>query len=183
MPNKFLADLWNRIGDHFLYDVIKTAAIAAGALVIAAATYIARKLLPGHDVLLAFIVFGVALVIFWACVRWLSRGQFPSSTQPIEVAPKLFIRSAFYGARPDAQRDVTEILQKNSRDALVVDISNRIFGDPAEGSLKHLTVEYSYGGGAILTVTRPENTLLILPEDSWLKAQLENALKSNDFAK
>ena len=92
---------------------------------------------------------------------------------------KLEIRSAFYGAGTIRDRDVTEILQKYSKDALVVDISNDLFGppDPAPNVVKHLRVEYRYNNGAILTVTRPEDTRLILPEDSWLKSQLENALK------
>jgi hypothetical protein len=89
----------------------------------------------------------------------------------------LTIHAAHYGTGPEDEQDVSERLQLHSRDGLVLDVSNSnlVDRDPAEHRQKRLTVEYSYGNRNRFKVTRPEGSRLILPEDSWLRRQLEAA--------
>jgi hypothetical protein len=115
----------------------------------------------------------VQLAMFFGGLAWLAvLALWPSSKGP--PAHKLMIRSAVYGTGPVNDMDVTEILQNHMRDALAVVITNDLFGhDPAPNIVKRLRVDYSYGNQAVLTVTRPENTRLVLPEDSWLQAETQ----------
>jgi hypothetical protein len=92
-------------------------------------------------------------------------------------APKLNILSAAYGSSSVNDMDVTEILRKRVGNALVVTITNELFGrDPAPNIPKRLQVDYSYGNQAS-RVIRPENSRLVLPEDSWLVAEVEGLRK------
>jgi len=61
---------------------------------------------------------------------------------------KLIIRKALYGDLPDgAKTDVTaKVTDKVNDDALSIDASNDNFGDPAEGIVKKLTVDYTFEG-------------------------------------
>lgn len=97
---------------------------------------------------------------------------------------KLTVLSAVYGTSPVNDLDVTEILQNQPREGLAVVISNELFGrDPAPNIFKRLKIEYSYGNRSVLTVTRPENSRLVLPEDSWLQEEvrrLTNELAAKD---
>jgi hypothetical protein len=87
---------------------------------------------------------------------------------------RLVIHSAVYGAGPANDMDVAEILRRQTKDALAVQISNDLFGrDPAPNLPKRLRVEYSYGNPHVLTVERPEATRLVLPEDSWQQYQIQ----------
>jgi hypothetical protein len=63
---------------------------------------------------------------------------------------------------------VTHRLNAAPRDALVVPVHNNFLGrDPAPVKFKYLRVEYSYGGDPrIFTVSRPEHSRFVLPEDS-----------------
>jgi hypothetical protein len=77
-----------------------------------------------------------------------------NQTLAISVLPaKLVIVSAFYGDLPDGNKsDVKAKVQSMVKeDALTVDASNDIFGDPAEGTGKKLKVEYTFEGGAAKT--------------------------------
>ena len=63
---------------------------------------------------------------------------------------KLLIMKAEYGDLPDGARtDVTIKVQEMVKDdALSVDATNDNFGDPIEGTVKKLKVEYLFDGGA-----------------------------------
>ncbi len=61
---------------------------------------------------------------------------------------KLIVRKAIYGDLPDgAKTDVTgKVADKVNDDSLSIDATNDNFGDPAEGIVKKLTVEYTIDG-------------------------------------
>jgi hypothetical protein len=61
---------------------------------------------------------------------------------------KLVIRKALYGDLPDgAKTDVTgKVADKVNDDSLSIDASNDNFGDPADGIVKKLTVDYTFDG-------------------------------------
>ena len=61
---------------------------------------------------------------------------------------KLVIRKAAYGDLPDGQKtDVTEkVADRVFDDALSVEATNTNFGDPAEGVVKKLKVDYTFDG-------------------------------------
>jgi hypothetical protein len=61
---------------------------------------------------------------------------------------KLIIRKAAYGDLPDGQKtDVTEkVADRVFDDALSVEATNTNFGDPAEGTVKKLKVDYTFDG-------------------------------------
>jgi hypothetical protein len=63
---------------------------------------------------------------------------------------KLMILKAEYGDLPDGPRtDVTTKVQEMVKDdALSVDATNDNFGDPIEGTVKKMKVEYLFNGGA-----------------------------------
>jgi len=63
---------------------------------------------------------------------------------------KLLILKAEYGDLPDGARtDVTTKVQEMVKDdALSVDATNDNFGDPIEGTVKKMKVEYLFNGGA-----------------------------------
>jgi len=77
---------------------------------------------------------------------------------------KLVILKAFYGDLPDgAKTDVTAKVQSKVRDdALSIDASNENFGDPVEGTLKKLRVEYTFDGGAKKTKEATEGETLTI---------------------
>ncbi|MFI5381469.1 MAG: DNAJC11 domain-containing protein, partial [Tepidisphaerales bacterium] len=64
------------------------------------------------------------------------------------VASKLVIKKAVYGDLPDgAKKDVTEKVAAMVKDgALSVEATNENFGDPAEGVVKKLKVDYTFDG-------------------------------------
>jgi hypothetical protein len=47
--------------------------------------------------------------------------------------------------------------------------------DPAEGDDKHVEVAYSYGNQTQHTVSRPEYSRFVIPEDTWLVEELRKA--------
>jgi hypothetical protein len=86
--------------------------------------------------------------------------------------PKLVILSALYGADDASDRDVTEVIRRAiaSNGTVLLWIDNNLFGfDPKIGKPKELKVHYTDRKGASKSVIRPENNLLVLPEDEWLK--------------
>jgi hypothetical protein len=106
----------------------------------------------------------------------------------VQSQRKLVIHSAVYGTGSDADLDVTDILRKADRDALVVEVENKSFGsdDPAYGIPKQLTVEYSYGNHVRKTIVWPEHSRLILPEDpeiERLREKIERLAKENEELK
>jgi hypothetical protein len=67
---------------------------------------------------------------------------------PKAAAPKLVIVKAEYGDLPDgAKSDVTKKVAEMVKDGeLSVDATNDNFGDPAEGVVKKLRVDYTFNG-------------------------------------
>jgi hypothetical protein len=61
---------------------------------------------------------------------------------------KLVIKKAFYGDLPDGQKtDVTDkVADQIADDALSVEANNANFGDPADGVVKKLKVDYAFDG-------------------------------------
>ena len=120
-----------------------------------------------------YLCFGafIACAVIGGIAAWVSRSN-PTPSKPYMA--KLHIHSAMYGTSPANDIDVCDVLQKHTRDALAVLVSNNLFGhDPAEGHPKRLEVKYSYGNGAVVTTTRAEGSRLVLPEDSWMKGEIK----------
>jgi hypothetical protein len=64
----------------------------------------------------------------------------------LDISTRLFIRKAVYGDLPKGKSDdvteqVADLVRKNS---LSVKADNETFGDPAEGVVKHLRVDYLF---------------------------------------
>jgi len=77
---------------------------------------------------------------------------------------KLLILKAEYGDLPDnARTDVTTKVQEMVKDdALTVDATNDNFGDPIEGTVKKMKVEYLFNGGAKKEKEVAENETLAI---------------------
>ena len=77
---------------------------------------------------------------------------------------KLLILKAEYGDLPDGARtDVTTKVQEMVKDdALSVDATNDNFGDPIEGTVKKMKVEYLFNGGAKKEKEVAENETLAI---------------------
>ena len=77
---------------------------------------------------------------------------------------KLLILKAEYGDLPDnARTDVTTKVQEMVKDdALSVDATNDNFGDPIEGTVKKMKVEYLFNGGAKKEKEVAENETLAI---------------------
>lgn len=103
---------------------------------------------------------------------------------------KLAIHSAKYSARRGGEvYDVTDCLrQMISGDGLVLQIQNANFQigghnfvpkDPLEGKKKWLDVEYSFNGGAVVSIARREDYRMVLPEDTQIKQVVEELEEEN----
>ena len=81
------------------------------------------------------------------------------------VPPKLAIKKAVYGDLPNgASTDVTQkVVEKAEEDSLTIDASNELFGDPAEGIVKKLKVDYAFEGKE-KSKTVDENTTLTISD-------------------
>ena len=86
------------------------------------------------------------------------------------AAGKLVVTKAFYGDLPGGPKtDVTEkVSGMVKEDKLTVEASNENFGDPAEGTVKKLTVEYTAGGVARSKTVNEGETLSISGKASKL---------------
>src|SRR5215469_3896119 len=116
---------------------------------------------------LAVAVFGMAVYI---CAMWYRFSGFNSPRQQPAKTDALVIHSAVYGTGPETDRDVTDLLRQHERAGLAFDVNNNAFGfDPALMKEKRLRVEYSYRNPARLETSRPENSRLVLPEDSEIQ--------------
>jgi hypothetical protein len=99
-----------------------------------------------------------------------------SSTAPMRDSSPLRIHSAVYGTGPDTDIDVTHKLQEMARDGLVVSVANDLVPrDPHFGVTKRLEVEYSFGNPHRTRISRPEGARLVMPEDTWVRDELERA--------
>jgi len=68
--------------------------------------------------------------------------------ETLDISTRLVIRKAVYGALPngpltDVTEDVADLVRKNS---LMVQATNDRFGDPANGVVKKLRVDYTIDG-------------------------------------
>jgi len=89
---------------------------------------------------------------------------------PMTPAGKLVVTKATYGDLPDGGKtDVTEkVVAMVKDDKLKVDATNDNFGDPAEGTVKKLTVEYSVDGVAHAKTVNENETLSVSGKPSKL---------------
>ena len=87
---------------------------------------------------------------------------------------KLVIVKAVYGALPDGPTlDVTDkVAAMVKANALRVDSSNDLFGDPADGSFKRLRVDYTLGGMAGSKTVGEDQTLILPADEKPLVGQL-----------
>jgi len=76
---------------------------------------------------------------------------------------RLVIRKAFYGDLPDgAKTDVTEkVADKVNDDHLSIEATNDNFGDPADGIVKKLKVDYTFDGKEQTKTVNENETLTI----------------------
>ncbi len=79
---------------------------------------------------------------------------------------KIKIVKATYGDLPDgAKADVTEKVQKMVKgDALSVEATNDNFGDPANGTVKRLKVEFTFAGGVQISKEVGEGETLTISD-------------------
>lgn len=107
-----------------------------------------------------------------ACRLWLfilaaslfiAEGRLSRAVAEDAPAGKLVVTKAFYGDLPDGQKtDVTEKVAAMVKDnALSVEASNDNFGDPVEGTVKKLKVEYTVDGVAHSKTVNEGETLKI----------------------
>jgi|ERR1051326_3235119 hypothetical protein len=128
-------------------------------------------------------IFLAASIAFWD--RLAIQRVHPVTTAATLPSRKLQIHSAAYGTGPDTDVPVDEAVKRQPRDGLIVVVSNDALGcDPAFGNdTKRLEVEYSYDGARPVKVSRPQGSRLVLPEDSWAKAELQRLTREIDTAK
>ena len=90
--------------------------------------------------------------------------------KPAKEPPKFVIVKAEYGDLPDgAKADVTAKIKELAKpDGLTVDATNDNFGDPAEGVLKKLKVEYTLDGQKMARTVDENETLTISTKPSRL---------------
>ena len=100
------------------------------------------------------------VLLFTAFGLFAVAGRVHAADVPVAAPGKLVIVKAFYGDLPDgAKTDVTEkVAGMVKEDKLSVDATNDNFGDPADGIVKKLKVEYTIDGVArSKTVDENEN--------------------------
>jgi len=97
-------------------------------------------------------------------------GAWNSARGEDKPAGKLVVAKAFYGDLPDGTKaDVTEkVVAMVKDDALSVEASNDNFGDPVEGTVKKLTVQYTVDGVARSKTVDEGQTLVISGKPSKL---------------
>jgi hypothetical protein len=103
----------------------------------------------------------------------LSRTQMSAKTTSAES--RLKIIEAHYGVEGINDPDVTAyLLKRQAGNSFAEPIGADLFGafDPVDGKLKRLKVRYSYDGKEA-TIERPQHAWLILPEDAFLKRQVD----------
>lgn len=76
------------------------------------------------------------------------RSRTVNEGEPLDISTRLVIRKAVYGdltkgPSADVTEEVAALVQKNS---LLVMASNEAFGDPAQGKVKKLRVDYTFDG-------------------------------------
>jgi hypothetical protein len=177
----FWEDQWKQLRGHIKFRLLELAIATFGGTVLAALVYFLNELryLPGWAPPLG--VFLVSLSVFLYAIHKLSHivqqptKQAPPISKADQQSSKLVIHDAVWGPKSAGKTpgildaNITETLQGLTRDGLVVLASNNLVGDPAPNMKKRLRVEYSYGNSNRLTVEREEDSILVLPEDPYLK--------------
>jgi len=119
-----------------------------------------------------------------ACVLVALAGCGPEKTKPPSSSPraaagapkpaKLVIVKAVYGDLPNGDSiDVTAKVAAMVKDnALRVDASNDLFGDPAEGSFKRLRVVCTIGGARKVKTVGEDETLTLPADEKPLAGKL-----------
>ena len=120
--------------------------------------------------------FAVLSAILCVPVGWGCRAVPTAETAPAAPgpAPQLVIIKAVYGDLPDGPTaDVTAKLAGMIKDnTLAVEVSNDVFGDPAEGAGKKLRVDYTLGGVAHSRTLGEDETLSLPTEPKPLVGKL-----------
>jgi len=129
--------------------------------------------------------YGIGIVLILIATVLITKSYFSRESEHPSIAPtpsaptspsRLKIISAFYGVETGPDKDVAEeyLRPKILGHSLVGWVGSDFFGplDPAIGKHKRLKVRYSFDGEEA-TVVRQEHELLVLPEDTFLRAQLE----------
>ena len=87
--------------------------------------------------------FATGMLLFFCCALMAT-----NLSVHADDAPKIVIIKAVYGDLPDGKSsDVTDKVKGMvTKDGLTVDATNDNFGDPVEGTVKKLKVDYEYNG-------------------------------------
>jgi len=150
-----------------IFGASAVSAVTQGAL-----TALSKPVLSGWGYLLIAAMSAAVIAVILLHV-------FNSSGRQFKQA-KLKILSADWGSKTSRQ-PVADAITKKPRDALAFFINSAAFGgcDPAEGDdNKYLQVTYSWGDEAPISVSRKQNTRIVLPEDSWAKGELKRLTDS-----
>ncbi len=116
------------------------------------------------------------VVLWWKKMNAKKTSPPPSETRP--VPPRLKIIEAHYGVEGINDPDVTHyLLERQHGDHFAEPVGADLFHgfDPVAGMPKRLRIRYSLDGRETI-VERPEHTWMILPEDSFLKKQVEDLI-------
>ena len=130
------------------------------------------------------LILGVVTTVFiWVILR-------PKGTKtedkphevPSQPASRLKIISAYYGVEGGPDEDVADkyLRPRVFGDSLVGWVGADLFGgfQPVIGLLKRLKIRYSFNGEEAAVVRR-EHEMLVLPEDKFLKGQLEECQRQS----
>ncbi len=114
----------------------------------------------------------VSMFLVLAGLVWVATGA--SSRAADAPAAKLVIVKAVYGDLPDGGKtDVTDKVKEMVKDnALSVEATNDNFGDPADGIVKKLKVDYTIGGVAASKTVNEGETLTIAAGDKPVVSNL-----------
>ena len=124
-------------------------------------------------------------LLFWVTqIAWIQRLLGLSRVEAVhtnlpsaepKAGSRLKIISAHYGVEGISDPDVTHyLLERLHGNAFAEPIGADLFHglDPIDGQRKRLKVHYAFDGKEA-TITRPQHAMLILPEDSFLRQQLD----------
>ena len=181
-------NLFDRIRPHAEWETIKLLWEIAGGSALFTSVYgiIQRALHSRVDWTGLGILFVLCVIALCLMVLLVRRSLSSRKPQSSHLGSKLVIHSAkYYAPKSDERYDVTDFLsQIIVGDSVAFQIENHNFvvndhnyvpKDPAPSKTKWLKVEYSFNHGPTCSLQRPEHSLLVLPEDPYLKTQATEA--------